>query len=90
MNADASSIKDSTSQAWVNIGPGFELQTSDKELISDRKWLNDKIIHEGLWLAQTLELCIDKGCLSTRSEDTSDELGEREWTDKRLSGRACT
>lgn len=44
VNADASSIKDSTSQAWVNIGPGFELQTSDKEVISDRKWLNDKII----------------------------------------------
>lgn len=44
VNADASSIKDSMSQAWVNIGPGFELQTSDKEVISDQKWLNDKII----------------------------------------------
>ena len=47
-------------------------------------------IHEGLWLAQTVELCIYKGCLSTRSEDTSDELGEREWAGQHLSGWACT
>ena len=44
VNADALSTKDSTTQTWVNIGPGFELETIDKEVITDRKWLNDKII----------------------------------------------